>query len=383
MVKTIIIFGGHIQALGLVREAAAIGIKIILFIPDGYSVARFSKYVTKTVIFRNPEQLESLLSPYMDSGALLFPTADEYIEYLDTHRDNLSRHFILGIPSSDVVSLFTDKRNTYHFAEEHGIPCPKCWYPDTLENVGSIASDLPFPVVIKPAIMYIFHQLFRKKAFLCHNKEELLEKMIIINSAGFPIKQLIVQEFLEGGAPSLYSFGVFAEKGIPRAWVTANRIRQNPMDFGNSTTFAVSCNVPEIEETSRKILLTTGYDGLAEIEFMYDAKTGQYKFLEINTRAWKWHSISNGLGFSFLSEMIKAINGQEGAFRQTDKRIAWVEHLTDLAVVTKEILKGNMSIPDISKTYRIEKTSPVLSAKDPMPAIMYLLMSPLLYLKRY
>ena len=81
--------------------------------------------------------------------------------------------------------------------------------------------------------------------------------------------------------------------------------------------------------------------------------------------------------------MIKAINGQEGAFRQTDKRIAWVEHLTDLAVVTKEILKGNMSIPDISKTYRIEKTSPVLSAKDPMPAIMYLLMSPLLYLKRY
>ena len=230
--------------------------------------------------------------------------------------------------------------------------------------------------------MYSFHQLFGKKAFRCDDKKELLARCIDI-SEKIPVSSIIIQEFLSGGAKCLYSFGAFAVDGEPKAWVTANRIRQNPMDFGNSTTFAVTCQVPELEKIARKILKETRYTGLAEVEFMYDEPSKTFKFLEINTRAWKWHSISTGLGFGFLSEMVKFLNGQKGDFKESGTSVAWVERLTDFTIIAKETLKGKMNLFKAIRSYRQKKVSAVWSWKDPLPGIMYLILSPILFIKRY
>lgn len=382
MVKQVIIIGGHIQALGLARQAANLGMTVVLFVEDGYSVARFSNSVKNTVVFGNVEQLKEKLACYRDSGTLLFPTADDYVEFLAANFKELSMHFVLGIPNPEIVTLFGDKRKTYQFAEQAGIPHPKSWYPDTLDDVEHIADKITYPVVIKPGVMYSFHKMFGKKAFRCDSKEELVNRCTEI-SKKMPINSLVVQEFLSGGAKSLFSYGAFAVNGEPKAWVMANRIRQNPMDFGNSTTFAVTCDIPAIEQSARRILKDTKYTGLAEVEYMYDDKSGTYKFLEINTRAWKWHSISMGLGFGFLSEMIYYMNGEKGIFHPSTKEMAWVERLTDYTIIAKETIKGRMNLSDALRTYCQQKVSAVWSWKDPMPALMYLILSPVLYVKRY
>lgn len=382
MIKQVIIIGGHIQALGLARQAKAIGIPVIVFIEDAYSVARYSSAVKKAVIFEKIDNLNDCLAPYQDTDTLLFPTADQYVEFLDKNRDDLSKHFVLGIPSKDVIELFGDKRNTYQFASKIGIPHPESWYPESIDDVEKIATEATFPLVVKPAVMYSFHQMFGKKAFRCDDKESLIAKCAEI-SKKIPLSSVIIQEFLAGGAKSLYSFGAFAVDGEPKAWIMANRIRQNPMDFGNSTTFAVTCQIPEMEESARKILKETHYTGLAEVEFMYDEPTKSFKFLEINTRAWKWHSISTGLGFGFLSELIKHKNRQTGDFKTASVKMAWVERLTDFTIVLKESLKGRMSFWKALGTYRQKKVSAAWSWRDPLPALMYLLLSPVLFIKRY
>ena len=382
MIRQVIIIGGHIQALGLARQAKAIGIPVIVFIEDSYSVARYSRAVKKSVVFGSIDNLNDCLTPYLDTDTLLFPTADEYVEFLDKNRDYLSKHFVLGISQKDVIKLFGDKRNTYQFASKIGIPHPKSWYPESLDDVAIIVQEATFPLVVKPAVMYSFHQMFGKKAFRCDDKESLMAKCEEIGKK-IPLSSIIIQEFLAGGAKSLYSFGAFAVDGEPKAWVMANRIRQNPMDFGNSTTFAVTCQIPELEESARKILKETHYTGLAEVEFMYDEPTKSFKFLEVNTRAWKWHSISTGLGFGFLSELIKHENKQAGDFKTSSVKMAWVERLTDYTIILKESLKGRMSLWQALKTYRQKKVSAVWSWRDPLPALMYLLLSPVLFIKRY
>ena len=382
MVKRVIILGGHIQALGLARQTAKLDIPVVLFVEDGYSVARFSNSVQKTVIFGTVDQLEKKLACYRDSGTLLFPTADDYVEFLAEKYTELNKHFILGIPNPEIVALFGDKRKTYQFAEQAGIPHPKSWYPDTLDDVEHIADEIVYPVVIKPAVMYSFHKIFGKKAFRCDSKKELFNKCRVI-SGKMPIAGLVIQEYLAGGAKSLFSYGTFAVDGEPKAWVIANRIRQNPMDFGNSTTFAVTCDIPVIEKSARKILQNTKYTGLAEVEYMYDELSGSYKFLEINTRAWKWHSISMGLRFGFMSEMIHYLNGEKGDFQPLTKKMAWVERLTDCTIIAKERIKGRMNLSDALRTYCQQKVSAVWSWKDPLPALMYLILSPVLYVKRY
>ena len=155
------------------------------------------------------------------------------------------------------------------------------------------------------------------------------------------------------------------------------------MDFGNSTTFAISCQILEIEESARKILSATKYTGLAEIEFMFDEKNRVYKFLEINTRAWKWHSISEAFGWGFMSELILNRNDLKREFVDSNINRAWVERLTDFAVVLKELIKRRMKLKEVLKTYRISKTNAVWNIKDIKPAIMYLILSPILFIKRH
>lgn len=374
--------GGHVQALGLARQAYAQKIKVILFISDEYSITKFSKTVDEVVIFGHRSKLDQYLKPYENQQTLLFPTSDEFIEYINEHYDALKNKFYLGIPSQECINIFSDKAKTYQFAEKNGIPYPHSWYPQTTDDIEIISQKADFPLVVKPNVMYSFHKLFGKKAFLCKNKQELFTLFSQIEKK-MPVSGVVIQEFLCGGAKTLYSYGTFAVKGEPKAWVVANRIRQNPMDFGNSTTFAITCDNPDVERIAKHILRATNYTGLAEVEFMYDEKTGQYKFLEVNTRAWKWHSISTGMGFGFLSEMIHHFNGEQGDFHPSAKKIAWVERFTDFSIIAKETLRGKMRISEVISTYRYPKISAVWSWNDPLPVIMYIILSPILFVKRY
>jgi len=389
MIHRVVILGGHIQALGLARQVAAKSIEVVLLVDTRYAVAKYSKAVHKTHIYHNITELEHRIEKLClpQKGCLLFPTNDEMVEFLSQRYADYQQRFALGIPDSETVALFNDKRKAYQFAENHHIPCPQCWYPDTMDEVKAIAAILPYPVVVKPAIMYTFHTTFGKKAFRCDDAEQLLTIYKRIANADYPLEKVLIQEFLSGGPQYLFSYGVMVKDGIPVASLIANRIRQNPMDFGNSTTFAVTCDVPDIARQSEQLLRLVNYWGMGEVEWMFDPKSGQYKFLEINTRAWKWHTISNQLGFSFIGTMIDVLNGnevnREKLSSAAPNQVGWVERLTDWTVITKEVFHHRMSLSSAIQTYKIPKENAVWSFRDPLPGIMYILLSPILYILRY
>lgn len=386
MIKRVVIFGGHIQALGLARQVKAKGIEVVIVTDEGCSVARFSRAVDRTIVTPIGDwrlKIEELELP--DRSTLLFPTNDEAVEMLCGRYDEYKNRFALGVPSPEVIELFNNKRTAYRYATAHQVPCPECWYPDTMEEVEALSEELSYPVVVKPAVMYSFHATFGKKAFRCDDAASLKATYTRIAAKGYPLETLVVQEFLDGGAKNLYSCGVMAAGGEIVVSMQANRIRQNPMDFGNSTTYAISCFVPEIQEQTEALLRLVGYSGVGEVEWMWDAKAQQNKFLEINTRAWKWHTISNQLGFSFIGALIDEFNGDRLAVSdyRDAKQVAWCERLTDYAVFIKEIMHGRMRLRDVIKSYRIKHESAVWKWNDPLPAIMYVLLSPILYVKRH
>ena len=396
MIGRVVVFGGHIQALGLARQVGGLTNEwlaenckreVILLVDDGFSVARFSRSITKTIVYHSIGELASIVESLVlpNKGTLLFPTNDKAVEWLCRHYEEYKERFALGVPEPDVIALFNNKRTAYKYAAANKVPCPECWYPDTLAEVKELSDALPYPVVVKPAIMYSFHATFGKKAFRCDKAEELMSVYKRIADAHYPLESILIQEFLTGGPKHLYSYGVMTAEGRVLVSIEANRVRQNPMDFGNSTTFAVTCDIPEIEAQSVRLLAETQYSGLGEVEWMWDEKSGQYKFLEINTRAWKWHTMSNMLGFSFIGSMIDWFDGQNTCTPHIThpSPVAWCERLTDWAVVTKEMLHGRMKLLDVIKSYKIPHESAVWSWKDPLPGIIYILLSPILYLKRH
>lgn len=394
MIDCVLILGGHIQALGLARQVKALGLRVIVITDDGCSVARWSRAVDETMIYHSKEELLALiesrflpLSSLLLPSTMLFPTSDDYIDLMVEHYEEWKDRLYLAIPTPETVALFANKRTTYQFCEQNSIAHPHSFYPENMDDVRAIAGKIDYPCVVKPAVMYSFHKLLGKKAFLIKNKIELIEQIERIERAGFPINLMVIQEFMAGGAKDLYSFGTFAVDGESLVDIQVNRIRQNPMTFGNSTTYCHTVHIPEIEAAAKEILRKTHYTGMGEVEFMYDK--GEYKFLEINTRAWKWHTITNQLGFSFIAEWISYLNNENytkvpGTKTQNCvNSAAWVERLTDTAVVLKELLHGRMKISTYLKTMCREKESAVFSWRDPLPAIMYVILSPILYFKRY
>ena len=64
------------------------------------------------------------------------------------------------------------------------------------------------------------------------------------------------------------------------------------------------------------------------------------------------------------------------------ENVAWIERITDTFVVIKEIIKRKLTIHEYLKTLLLDKESACLNWKDPLPAIMYIVLLPYLYFKR-
>ena len=81
--------------------------------------------------------------------------------------------------------------------------------------------------------------------------------------------------------------------------------------------------------------------------------------------------------------MIDYYNGVATEQPVVKQPVGWVERLTDWIVIAKELLHGRMNWRDVSKTYKTHKENAVWQWTDPLPGIMYVMLSPILYIKRH
>lgn len=384
MIKNVIILGNHIQGLGISRIAKRLGYGVTLYNQSSISVARFSNTLDKFIKFKGLDNLLKILmeKEVENRETLIFPTNDLMVGFLADNFDKLSTKYVLSISEKSITDLAFNKRNTYEAAKSAGLQIPESFYPNSFEELEQIENKLTYPVILKPAVMYNFYKQAGKKVFKCDSKEELFvnyKKAIEI----IPANEVIIQEMLSGGATKLYSFASYAKNGQVKGSFVANRIRQKPMDFGVATTFARTVVSERIDDLATKFLQSINYTGVSEVEFMLDDKTADFKLIEINPRTWKWHTMSNKVGINLIEMLIDDFNGKEiEVKRNTIENIGWIEQLTDTFIMFSEVLKGRMKIKDYFKSLKINKEYATWDKKDPLPSIMYIILSPYLYFIR-
>ena len=96
----------------------------------------------------------------------IFPTDDETVFFLAQHHTELSKLFKLTTPHWDIVKFAYNKTYSYKLAEKIGIPIPKTFYPEKLEDLFD--RDISFPAIIKPSVMRRFFSITGKKVRLYH-----------------------------------------------------------------------------------------------------------------------------------------------------------------------------------------------------------------------
>ena len=380
-----VVIGGDYQGLGIVRSLGRRGFPVCI-IDDELSIARYSKYATHFVRVKNLRDEQETIKALLDAGRrlklhgwVLYPTRDETVAALSRHKEVLSHGFRVPTAGWETVKWAWDKRNTYKLASELGIQIPRTWFPQSVEDLSRI--DAAFPLIIKPAIKEHFVYATKAKAWRVDNREELLSRFKEA-SKFVPAAELMIQDLIPGGSGQQYGYCAFFKAGRAIGSIMTHNIRSHPPQFGRSSTFVETIDLPVIEQSAQQFLRAINYYGLVEVEFRLDPRDGQYKLLDVNARTWGYHSLGAAAGVDFsrilfedqIGEPVQPVRAQSG--------ITWIRLATDFPVGILSVLKGQLSLMAYLKSVTTFDTESVFAFEDPLPSAVETAMIPYLYYKR-
>jgi D-aspartate ligase len=330
-----IVLGGNFVGLGVARSLGTHGIPVWVFDPDrSKSIAQFSRYTTRFV--ETKENITDVLlaegRKHELDGCVVFPVTDEYVEILAANHEALSSIYRVTTPTLDVTRFALDKRLTYRRADELGIATPWTAVGDSVADLE--AQAIPYPAILKPAVNHHFFPMTNIKALPVQNPAEL-RRAFAQMSGNIPASEILVQERIPGGGENQFSFCALYRNGRSCASFVAQRRRQYPVEFGNASTFVETTSQPVVETAGRKFLESIGFDGIAEVEFKFDPRDGRYKILDVNLRAWGWHSLGKAVGIDFPYLLWRQAVGLPVTPVENHWDSAWVREITDCVAIAK------------------------------------------------
>ncbi len=368
-----LVIGGNLNGLSIARSLGRHGVPVWVTTPPNMKLASFSRYTLQTLPWPDgdPEAqaayLLELAERYQLDQWVLFPTSDESAALLSKFHAALSRRFRVSTPTWDILRWAYDKRLTYRLAAEERVDFPSTIYPATEADLE--AARCSFPAVLKPATHATMNRFTADKAWPVANREELLARYRQAREL-IPPDLILVQERIPGGGESQFSYAALCCGGQPIASLTARRTRQYPIDFGYSSSFVETLDIPEIVAPSRRLLAAIRYTGIVEVEYKLDARNGRYKLLDINPRLWTWSPLGGRAGIDFPYLLWQMMVGGPVTKLTGRTGVRWVRMSTDVPAAIHEMLRGRLSLGAYFRSLRSPVEFALMAADDPLPGLL-------------
>jgi predicted ATP-grasp superfamily ATP-dependent carboligase len=365
-----VVLGSDYKALGIVRSLGRHGIPVWV-IRDDHALANLSRYSQRSIAWPGPTDAErvaflaDLGMRHGLEGWALYPTDDETAALLARHRGALAR-YRSTVARWDVLRWAYDKRLTYRLVAGLGIGHPRTQYPRNRADVVAFSGD--YPAILKPAIRPELNRFTASKAWRADDGPSLVARYDEASTLLDP-SLILIQEVIPGGGESQLSYAALCRDGEPLASVVARRTRQWPMDFGRASTFVETIDQPEVEAIARRLLGVLRFDGIVEVEFKRDPRDGQLKLLDINPRAWGWHTLGRRAGVDFPYLLWQVMHGTRVEGMRGRPGVRWVRMLTDLPTASREILERRLSPLEYLRSLRGPIEFAILAGDDPLPAL--------------
>lgn len=344
-----VITASSVNALSFARSLGRLGIPVLILDSDRHLAVhtRFAKVMSLPNVSQGRQAwIDALLDigRRLESRAVLIPTADPHVVLIAEHQAELETYFSFLVPDAQLARQFVSKQFQLQHAREMGVPVPESHFPDSREELESLADKLKYPRILKPDRSHSGAKLLAgQKLLVVQSASELLDawKGLAVENT-----DCLVQEIIPGPDTELVSYlGFWNKDGVETAFITKRKLRQFPALFGNGS-IQVTEDLPEVTEMSRRLLVGLNYRGFASIEFKFDRRDGSYRFVEINPRSSAMNELAVKAGVDFPSIAYRCLSGEDvqpqadGAF-QTGLRC--VNEEWDLQAYWELRGKGEMS----------------------------------------
>lgn len=368
-----LVLGANLNGLTIARSLGRQGVPVWLTTQPNIRLASYSRYTLRTLPWPSGDceaQVQYLLELATRHGLhgwVLFPTSDETAALLSKFQTALSSHYRVSTPTWEVLRWAYDKRLTYQLAAQEQVAYPLTAYPASEADLPS--QDWPFPAILKPAAHTVVNRFTSAKAWRVENRQQLLARYREAREL-IPPELILVQELIPGGGEAQFSYAALCRDGRPIASLTARRTRQYPIDFGYSSSFVETLDVPEIVAPSKRLLAAIHYTGLVEVEYKFDARTGLYKLLDINPRLWTWSPLGKRAGVDFPYLLWQMILNREVGDQTGRTGVNWMRVSTDFPAAVQEMLRGRLGLGAYLRSFRSPLQFALMAADDLLPGLL-------------
>ena len=366
----VVVLGGYVNALGVVRALHARGIATAVVTTKPFDIAHLSRCVSSHVAVAGVEEQPELIVELLErraadwEGWAVLPTNDEALAALALHHDRLSSRYRLIAPPLEVARHLLDKTLMLESARAVGADVPTHYGPATEETAAE--RELSFPVVVKPLVGYRFAARFGSKLFVAHDREELRRCAALLAAAAIEGQ---VVELVPGPDSGIYQYTTYLDaRGEPRGGLTARKLRQGPPLFGIACVAEIVANPDGLEETTVELARRIGLRGIASAEYKLDPRSGRFRFLELNGRSVVYNGLLRraGLDLPWLA-WSDYVTGRPERGRPNGWPGVWINLHADVLYSTLYRSSDRPSLGDFLTPYRRPKLEAVWSARDPLP----------------
>ena len=327
-------------ACRIMQTAQNMGIKCIAVYVDADADAPFVKMADESVL---------LSSSYMDSDAILSAAKQTGAEAVHPGYGFLSENAAFARkvknnnliwigPSAHIIKVMGDKLKAKELAEKSGVP--------TLPMAADIkgAKDLGYPLLIKAAaggggkgMRIVTSPKNLKESVISAQREAL---------SGFGDDRIFIERYVKKSRHiEIQILGDEHGNIVHLGERECSIQRRHQKIIEESPSPKVDPFLREqMGEAALKLAKKIKYCSAGTVEFLMDDNTGEFWFLEVNTRLQVEHPVTEEVtGIDLVYEQIKIARGEELEFTQDD--ISWHGHSIEARLYAED--PGNNFLPEV------------------------------------
>ena len=378
----LVLDGDQASALSVVRSLGRSGLIVDVASAFQSPICASSRHIRQCLRYPDPLKNESDFVAWIDNQiqtggyALIIPVTERTLAPLLRNREAIDDARIAMAPS-DALEQVLDKERTVALATALNIPVPRSWPIDSLDQLDSAATELDYPMVIKPSrsVGHGNGSGVQLSVSYAHNRDDLEKQVRHALNHG----AVILQEYFRGDGVGIELIADHGEIGFA---FQHRRLHEVPLTGGGSSLRCSEAIVPALLEAARALIKALHWHGVAMVEFKYDARTGEFRLMEINGRFWGSLPLAIAAGADFPRMLYELLcegriaprpPAQEGVVcRQLARDVDWLEHVLrrNAPASLVSLPSWNDVLHDSALVFSPRHHFDVQSLSDPKPGLI-------------
>jgi len=365
--RQLIVLGSDVTALAVVRDASHLGLSPVV-VDTQRGIATTSRLARMEVhTDAQPTELIPLVRTLAGgSSSALLATSDLWLRTLVEQRAEFAStgaHILH--PRNASLKVCLDKRRFAAWCKAHALPTPRVY---DVRADAEACRDIAFPVLVRPTST-VHDKVLRgaPKAVEARCPEELNRCLDGFRRAGVVP---VVAESLLGRKLQQFSVGLARTGGGKTATVVTQKLRPPP-DLCGVGSLVETSDQPEVEHLAERVATALDYVGIAEVEVLRDAASGELFLIEVNARPWLQFAVAAATQRDLLAFLLqeRALSGN-GSERKTPRSAVWIDFSNDLHIcfgANGLIRTGRLTVSSYVRSVARANVFARWSVRDPRP----------------